>query len=232
MSKFQFKNEAELLATFSNPNYPGLEQYRHPFFNERTGQVWATNGHVLLSVAPHRLSGDYPTMRLGDPDMFTVHSCDMTVTMSMLADTLASVPQIKEKVEVGPAIECEECEGTGEVQWEYQDGALRIHYKDDACPVCDGRGVLHEAVYKETGRVVPDPEARIEAGNAIVLARDVQKLVSVMKFFGADSVNLVRSDDAIATKWVIDEDIFVVIMPMPFKSNTELVTKLKGGDNA
>lgn len=229
MSKFQFKNEAELLATFSNPKYPGLEQYRHPFFNERIGQVWATNGHVLLSVAPHRLSGDYPTMRLGDPDMFTVHSCDMTVTMSMLADTLASVPQIKEKVEVQPARECEECDGTGEVMWEYTDGGLKVHQMEAVCPVCDGRGVFTKAVYKETGRVVPDPEARIEAGNAIVLARDVQKLVSVMKFFGADSVNLVRSDDAIATKWVIDEDIFVVIMPMPFKSNTEPVTKLKGG---
>ena len=63
MSKFKFKNEAELLATFSNPNYPGLEQYRHPFFNERTGQVWATDGHILISVAPHRLSGDYPKLK-------------------------------------------------------------------------------------------------------------------------------------------------------------------------
>ena len=226
MSKFQFKNEDELLATFSNPNYPGLEQYRHPFFNERTGQVWATNGYVLLSVAPHRLSGDYPTMRLGDPDMFTVHSCDMTVTMSMLADTLASVPQIKEKVEVQPARECEECDGTGEVMWEYTDGGLKVHQMEAVCPVCDGRGIFAKAVYKETGRTIPDPKAKIEVGNAILLVRDVQKLVGAMEFFRADSVHLVRDEGQ--TTWIIDEDIFIILMSV-LDGNSNPVTKLKKG---
>ena len=226
MSKFKFKNEAELLATFSNPNYPGLEQYRHPFFNERTGQVWATNGHVLLSVAPHRLSGDYPTMRLGDPVGFAKRTCDLTVTMSMLAKTLASVPKIKEQIEVQPARECEECDGTGEVMWEYTDGGLKVHQMEAVCPVCGGRGILAKAVYKETGRTIPDPKAKIEVGNAILLVRDVQKLVSAMDFFRADSVHLVRDEGQ--STWIIDEDIFIILMSV-FDGNSNPVTKLKKG---
>ena len=223
MSKF--KNEAELLATFSNPNYPGCEQYRHPFLNERNGQVWATDGHVLISVAPHRLSGDYPKLKLGDPVGFAVHTCDMTVTMSMLEETLASVPKIKEQIEVQPARECEECDGTGEVMWEYTDGGLRVHQMEAVCPVCDGKGIFEKAVYKETGRTIPDQKARIEVGNAIILVRDIQRMVSAMEFFHADSVRLVR--DECQTTWVIDEDIFIILMSVI--ENGDPVTKLKKG---
>lgn len=225
MSKFKFKNEAELLATFSNPNYPCCEQYRHPFLNERNGQVWATDGYVLISVAPHRLSGDYPKLKLGEPVGFTKRTCDLTVTMSMLAETLASVPKIKEQIEVQPARECEECDGTGEVMWEYTDGGLKVHQKEAACPVCDGRGVFTKAVYKETGRTIPDPKAKIEVGNAILRVRYVQKLVSAMEFFRADSVHLVCDESQ--TTWIIDEDILIIIMTV-FKDN-DPVTKLKKG---
>lgn len=227
MSKFQFKNEAELLATFSNPNYPGCEQYRHPFLNERNGQVWATDGYVLISVDPHRLSGDYPKLKLGEPVGFGKRTCDLTVTMSMLEETLASVPKIKEQIEVHPARECEECDGTGEVMWEYTDGCLKVHQMEAVCPVCDGRGVFTKAVYKETGRTIPDPKAKIEVGNAILLVRYVQKLVSAMEFFRADSVHLVCDESQ--TTWIIDEDIFIIIMPV-FKDN-DPVTRLKKGGN-
>lgn len=224
MSKFKFKNEAELLATFSNPNYPGCEQYRHPFLNERNGQVWATDGHVLISVAPHRLSGDYPTLKLGEPDGFTIHTCDLTVTMSMLEKTLASVPQIKEQIEEKPAIKCEECNGTGEVLWEYRS-LLRTHHMEHICPVCDGIGIFEKAVYKETGRTVPDPKARILVGKATLQARDIQRLVNAMKFFGADSVRLLRDEEERPTKWVIDQDIFIILMTVC--KNSDPVTKLK-----
>lgn len=225
MSKFQFKNEAELLATFSNPNYPGCEQYRHPFLNERNGQVWATDGSVLISVDPHRLSGDYPKLKLGEPVGFAKRTCDLTVTMSMLAETLASVPTVKEQIEVQPAIECEECNGTGEVVWEYRS-LHRTHQMEAMCPVCDGRGIFAKAVYKETGRTIPDPKAKIEVGNAILLVRDVQKLVSAMEFFRADSVHLVRDESQ--TTWIIDEDIFIILMSVP-DGNSNPVTKLKKG---
>ena len=224
MSKFKFKNEAELLATFSNPNYPGCEQYRHPFFNKRNGQVWATDGHVLISVDPHRLSGDYPKLKLGEPVGFAVHTCDMTVTMSMLEETLASVPKIKEQIEVQPARECEECDGTGEVMWEYRS-LYRTHQMEAVCPVCDGKGIFEKAVYKETGRTIPDQKARIEVGNAIILVRDIQRMVSAMEFFHADSVRLVR--DECQTTWVIDEDIFIILMSVI--ENGDPVTKLKKG---
>lgn len=226
MSKFQFKNEAELLATFSNPNYPGCEQYRHPFFNERTGQVWATDGHILISVAAHRLSGDYPKLKLGEPVGFAKRTCDLTVTMSMLAKTLASVPKIKEQIEVQPASECEECHGTGEVMWEYTDGGFKVHQMEAVCPVCGGRGIFAKAVYKETGRTIPDPKAKIEVGNAILFVRDVQKLVSAMDFFRADSVHLVRDEGQ--TTWIIDEDIFIILMSVS-DGNSNPVTKLKKG---
>lgn len=158
--------------------------------------------------------------------MFTVHSCDMTVTMSMLADTLASVPTVKEQIEVKPAIECEECNGTGEVVWEYQS-LHKTHQKEAVCPVCDGRGIFAKAVYKETGRTIPDPKAKIEVGNAILLVRDVQKLVGAMEFFRADSVHLVRDESQ--TTWIIDEDIFIILMTV-FKNNDPVTRLKKGGE--
>ena len=93
------------------------------------------------------------------------------------------------------------------------------------CPVCDGKGIFEKAVYKETGRTIPDQKARIEVGNAIILVRDIQRMVSAMEFFHADSVRLVR--DECQTTWVIDEDIFIILMSVI--ENGDPVTKLKKG---
>ena len=82
-------------------------------------------------------------------------------------------------------------------------------------------------MYKETGRTIPDPKAKIEVGNAILLVRDVQKLVGAMDFFRADSVHLVRDEGQ--TTWIIDEDIFIILMTV-YKNN-DPVTRLKKGGN-
>jgi hypothetical protein len=42
----------------------------------------------------------------------------------------------------------EECDGSGEVDWEY-DGVTKTHYKEDDCPVCKGKGYLENS--KKTG---------------------------------------------------------------------------------
>lgn len=204
----RIKDEAELLAGFCDPDNL-REQYRHPFLNEDTGNVWATNAHVLISVAPQCLKETYETSKLKEPPEFSEHTCDHIITMSMMDDALAAVPQIEEQIEVQKAIKCEECEGSGEVEWEYTDSKYRVHFRSDVCPECDGEGILQEAVYKSTGRMVPDPEASIGINDANLLVRDIVKLIDAMQFFGVDQVHLVRYKTI--TKWVLDDNIFIIL---------------------
>ena len=206
--KNKTSTEAELLAGFCDPdNF--RERFRIPFLNEYTGNVWATNAHVLISVAPGCLKETYKTLELKEPPEFNKHTCDHIITMSMLHDALIAVPQVEEKIVVQPAIECEECDGTGEVIWEYTDGALKVHQMEDNCPVCDGRGVLVKAVLKGTGRLMPDQESSIGIKDVNLLVRDIYKLIDAMKFFGIDQVRLVR--DKTLTKWVLNENIFIIL---------------------
>ena len=52
----------------------------------------------------------------------------------------------KELVASDQSNECKTCDGTGEVEWEFE-----MHSKDDDCPVCDGKGYIGKEVFVETG---------------------------------------------------------------------------------
>ena len=183
----KIKNEAELLSMFCDKN-EFRQLLRAPFLNTRYNEVWATNGHAIIRIKPERLNGEYPKDELTLPNQEC--PCRKKVTIDAIEEALKKCPQVDEEVVVQEAIECDECNGEGEVYWEYKADNGRTYSCLHDCPICDGTGQKRPEMVRKTGRHVVDDEAIIKVGNAYIFVKYIRTLKSAMEHLNVMSVEM------------------------------------------
>lgn len=221
----KIKNEAELLSMFCDKN-EFRELLRMPFFNTRyNNEVWSTDGHALIRIKPERLVSEYPKGELTLPAL--EFPCKKKVTIEALNKALDECPKIDEEIIIQDAVECKECDGSGEVYWEYTDNTGHTHEHLDECPVCDGTGEIEHEKTKKTGKKIVNEKAVINVGNAYFFANNLYRLKSAMDFLDITSVELIYNHYRNASEFVIDEDICIELMPMLFDHTCKCDAKLE-----
>lgn len=220
----KIKNEAELLSMFCNKSYPN-PLGSNPFFNTRYNEVWSTDGHVLIRINPKRLVGEYPKEKLGLPALEC--PCKKKVTIEALNKALDECPKVDEEIIVHDAVECKECDGSGEVYWEYTDNTGHTHEHLDECPVCDGTGEIEHEKTKKTGKKILKAKAVINVGNAYIFAHNIYKLKFAMDFLSITSADLISNPDRWSNEFVLDDDIHIALMPMLFDHTCKCDAKLE-----
>jgi hypothetical protein len=183
----KIKNEAELLSTFCDKN-EFRQLLRAPFLNTRYNEVWSTNGHVLIRISPKILVGEYTKGELNLPPLEC--PCRKKVTIEAIEEALKKCPQVDEEAVVQEAIECDECNGEGEVYWEYRADNGRTYSCLHDCPICDGTGQKRPEMVRKTGRHVVDDEAIIKVGNAYIFVKYIRTLKSAMEHLNVMSVEM------------------------------------------
>lgn len=201
----KIKNEDELLGLFidvdgilSNTWLPFL----HPTYNE----VWATDGHVIIRIPPERLNKQYkPTDGCERLKLPTVeHPCSKSCTLAAIKQALEACPLVDEVETEEYEEKCEECDGTGMVEWEYTDGKMKTHYQDFDCPKCDGDGVIMHEKETKTGKKVSDEDAIIQIGAALFRYRILRIVADALKMLGADTVNITANEPYGMTEFEYD----------------------------
>ena len=184
----KIKNEAELLSMFCDKN-EFRKLLRAPFLNTKYNEVWATDGHRIIRIKPERLIGEYPKGELTLPNREC--PCRKNVTIEAIEEALKKCPQVDEEVVVQDAIECDECNGEGEVYWEYLTNNGRAYDCLHDCPICDGTGQKRPEMVGKTGRQVADDGAIIKVGNAYIFAMYIRTLKSAMEHLNVASVEMI-----------------------------------------
>lgn len=220
----KIKNEAYLLSMFCDKN-EFRELLRTPFFNTRNNEVWSTDGHTLIRIKPERLVSEYPKGELTLPAL--EFPCKKKVTIEALNKALNECPKVDEEIVIQDAVECQECDGSGEVYWKYIDNNCYTHEHLDECPVCNGTGELEPEKTKKTGRQIIKEDAVINIGIAYFFAKNICKLKSAMDFLDITSVELIYNHYRNASEFVIDEDIRIELAPMLFDHTFECDAKLE-----
>nr|DAN74227.1 MAG TPA: protein of unknown function (DUF5351) [Caudoviricetes sp.] len=220
----KIKNEAELLSMFCDKSYSNPLR-SNPFFNTKYNEVWSTDGYIIIRVKPERLVGEYPNGDLNFPTLEC--PCKKKITIEAINKALNECPKVDEEIIVQDTIECKECDGSGEVYWEYTDNHLHTHECLSYCPICHGTGELEPEKTKKTGKQITKEDAVINIGNAYFFAKNICKLKSAMDFLGITSVELVYNPERGASEFVIDEDICIELAPMLFDHTCECDAKLE-----
>lgn len=153
--------------------------------------------------------------------------CKKKITIEAINKALNECPKVDEEIIVQDAIECKECDGSGEVYWEYTDNHGHTHEYLHDCPICDGTGELEPEKTKKTGKQIIKEDAVINIGNAYFFAKNICKLKSAMDFLDITSVELIYNHYRNASEFVIDEDIRIELASMLFDHTCECDAKLE-----
>ena len=220
----KIKNEAELLNKFCDKTHI-KEILTEPFFNTNYNEVWSSDGVVLIRINPKVLTNEYPKKKLGFPKL--EFPCEKTITIEALNKALEACPLVDEEVVIEDAVECEECDGTGEVYWEYKDNHLHTHERLMDCPICDGTGEMEHEKTKRTGKKVIANDAVIMVGNAYIFAKYLQTLKQAMDFLNIASVKMTNNSPEGVNEFVVNDDIRIIIASMLFDYSNECNAELE-----
>lgn len=177
--------------------------------------IAATDTRVLLIIKKDLLQDTFEEVR-NAPDVMKVIpeiNCELLLTHEQISLSLGSLPHEKELQEVEPEIECPECDGDGQVEWEYQDRNFN-HYTDWAdCPCCKGSGIFRKAVMEPTGRMRVDLGAFIIINGVAVWAYLLELLLDTMDILGIKEVRILSLNNKNACMIRIADGIDFIFMP-------------------
>ena len=93
--------------------------------------------------------------------------------------------------------ECEECEGSGYVEWTYIDLENNTYELTHECPICDGEGKAGD-VFESTGFMIPTDDSTVRIGKLFFRGIVVQKLLWAMEYFNVDKAAFAEGDISIS----------------------------------
>ena len=198
----KIKDEKELFELVCDTAAENAK-YHKPFLNKEDGNVWATDGKILLIISPERLEQKYAEDSL-KVTAYVWSSTPKVVRLESIEKALQACPLVEIKTEET----CEECHGSGNVRWIYQGAGGERHENDFVCPICYGRGLSTSG----TGQFHADPYSVINIGEAYFLSEYIEKLKRCMRLLDSDYALLTANSPLGASVFQTD-NTKIILMP-------------------
>lgn len=182
-----------------------------PLFKDN--KVFATNGKIAIYVNAEICQCAYEKTERFNIELPPVEQ-ELEIPLLNLQKAYDSLPKV-EQVEYDME-DCNECDGTGTVEWEYIDKKGDIHHKDFDCPACDGYSFLKRNIRKVYG---PDKSAVIKLDGFFLLHKQIKAIIDTLFLLGKDHITLLSKNRKYVTVLAyfrIDENITIVASPCLF----------------
>lgn len=199
------KKVEELLKMFvsKEEEWPSREFLHRPFYNPMTNTVCASEGHMFVSVNPHKTNGkyDYHNLSVSLAGLEYIGSRTVSEIESLLCQlTNKNVTKKTEK-----SITCPECAGTGEVSVSYTADYNDEEYDLECeCPICCGCGCItkvEEVPTEETYR-----SGLIRVGTMYSKAKYIETIVKACKLLGTEKIGISNDKKEQIIVFTLDED--------------------------
>ena len=194
-NKKRINNEQELFELFCDPHSRYAETHK-PYYETQHKKVFSTDGYIVIFINPNMLLGSYEESEFLSIRKITLNPAEGHFTIESLKKTLESFGMEEERVIIEQGGECEECNGSGEVEWEYTDQDGEIHFLDSDCPVCNGDGTTKD-VFKNTGFMMPTGNSLVRIGKSFFRGFVAQKLLWTMEYFNVDKAGFSEGEKTI-----------------------------------
>ena len=136
---------------------------------------------------------------------------ELNIPLLSLQKAYDSLPKVED--EEYDMEDCDECNGTGSVEWEYLDKKGNTHYKDFVCPSCDGFGFFKRNIRK---CYKPEWDAVIKLDGFFINNNHIKSIIDALFLLGKDHITLLskaKEDSVVWAYFRIDENITIVISP-------------------
>lgn len=179
--------------------------------------IYATNNYTIARIKSDMTNVRYTPLTEQEHKKLPVENsfknitpnCNFRISIVMLEDAIACIPQRDEEVEVEHDKKCDECNGTGEVEWQYE-----TYTKYFNCPVCYGTGFSEEKRRVKTGKKIPEPETGIRFGNVVLSTYSICNIAEAMKQIGATHIRYDFQSTSINHFIIDDYGIEIALLPI------------------
>ena len=220
-NKKRINNEQELFELFCDP-CSNREQLQKPYYEKSTKTVYATDGRVAILMNPNVTSLSYEEIEFSIIGNLIEGAGKEFFTLEELKKVLASFGMEEEQVIIEKGAECEECEGSGYVEWTYIDLENNTYELTHECPICDGDGII-EDVFKNTGFMIPTDNSFVRIGKSFFRGIAAQKLLWAMEYFNVDKAAFSESEKIIS--FTLDNGVQIAVANLePFGAFQDIVT--------
>lgn len=207
----------EVLSLYTAPEGYGHPDLMTPFI--QNGYAYATDAKAIIRFPKKYVLDGYNDQIKPDCDFLfkDEHNQACTVFVSDLEAFVNDpyIPIIEESKSKGMNVECAECEGSGEVYWEYK------HYEGSFDrPVCNGSGYSFNSHMALTGRKIKCPDDVINISGVGFKLKYIEILIRTLQLLEVRWCEWVIRAESNRNTFKI-EDVYAVIMPARINDNDE-----------
>lgn len=171
--------------------------------------IFASETHICIRVKGSMTDTDYPCSNSHTNNMFLCRCPDGKLNREILDNAISYAPTVDEIKTVGEDIECEECDGTGQVRWEYKSWTDIFD-----CPVCQGTGYSETARKESTGRKIIHPEAGLRIGHFVFRVNFLNLVLQAMRFCDCNEAIVSLGNLKIPARFSLSDSIDIILMPV------------------
>lgn len=169
-------------------------------------KVFASDCHKAIYINAEVCQGEYEKTEMFNLKLPPVEQ-ELNIPLLSLQKAYDSLPKVEDEEE------CNECNGTGSVEWEYTDKNGKTHYKDFDCPACDGWGFFKRNVRK---CYEPEYDAIIELDGFFINNQHIKAIIDALFLLGKDHITLLskaKKDSRVLAYFRVDENITIIVSP-------------------
>lgn len=195
MERITEETALKLLDLFVYREDDGLrDEIRQPYLKD--GRICATDTYALIRIARNYFTQD----NFHEIDRYNItwprQQLPVKLSFNMIGRAIEQLPMVDVCIEETITGTCPDCDGSGNVEWEYRDLRGETYYHTFECPVCDGEGIIEETVSKPTGEKERDKDYFVKIGDFYCIkSRNLLLLYDAMKLCGAEEVSISGSTD-------------------------------------
>lgn len=154
---------------------------------KQNGVYYATDAHAMIIMPVGLVKLDYSEQEMPKLDsIIPKENCNIMINISELEAKL--IPEmIDEIIEDKKEDRCNECNGDGEVEFEY-DASNGIHYIDADCPVCEGTGKIETKSKKNTGKKIINPDKIYRIFGVFYMYKQLKRLIDACHILGVEEI--------------------------------------------
>lgn len=174
-------------------------------------KVFASDCHKVIYINAEVCQGEYERTELFDMKFPPVAEQELNIPLLSLQKAYDSLPKVED--EEYDEEECNECNGTGSVEWEYTDKNGKTHHQDFDCPACDGWGFFKRNIRK---CYEPEYDAIIELDGFFINNQHIKAIIDALFLLGKDHITLLskaKKDSVVFAYFRIDENITIIVAP-------------------
>lgn len=173
------------------------------------GFIYATDTYKIIRIEKSKCNLEYETHERQPKDysqLFPTPKCSLTLDVAKTLQEIANLPYAETIRFKDKECKCKECNGSGEVEWNYTSDDGDEYFNDFDCPVCDGSG------YIKTKRIYRNERNIAINGISFQIEHLVVALESI-KELGYNKATITQLELAKAMRIDVEPGVEILIMP-------------------